>query len=170
MISYLQFDELDDTQRALLLAAEGAMVNAYCPYSTYSVGAALLGDNGHIYTGVNVESAAYEVVHAECAAVASAINSGCRVFTTIAIMVPASDANGDICGPCGSCRQMLYEFAAASGKELQVICANTKRAKIVIANIIDLLPLPFGPADLGTSSSTRTPLKNVVYFGSRQKV
>ena len=96
----------------LLALARRARENAYAPYSGFAVGAALLGADGRIYTGCNVENAAYPVACcAERTALFHAVAEGAREFTAIAV---AGGRVGDkaeaSCPPCGVCRQALAEF------------------------------------------------------------
>ena len=91
----------------LFKLAKDAMENAYAPFSGYQVGAALLGKDGRIYTGVNVENSSYGgTICAERTACVKAVSEGCREFEAIA--VATKDGDGF---PCGICRQFLYEFA-----------------------------------------------------------
>ena len=96
----------------LLALARRARENAYAPYSGFAVGAALLGADGRVYTGCNVENAAYPVACcAERTALFRAVAEGAREFTAIAV---AGGRVGDkaeaSCPPCGVCRQALAEF------------------------------------------------------------
>jgi len=96
----------------LLALARRARENAYAPYSGFAVGAALLGADGRVYTGCNVENAAYPVACcAERTALFHAVAEGAREFTAIAV---AGGRVGDkaeaSCPPCGVCRQALAEF------------------------------------------------------------
>lgn len=109
---------------------------AYAPYSGYRVGAALLGVNGKVYTGCNIESAAFgATLCAERAAIANAFADGCQKFIRAAII---SDKN-EICTPCGTCRQLLYEFS----EHLMVLCCSAD-GKSVEYSIEELLPHGFG--------------------------
>ena len=95
--------------RALEEAARSAANQAYCPYSNFRVGAALLADDGRIITGCNIENASFgATLCAERVVLAAALASGIRRFTALAIaaglQTPAL--------PCGICRQMLSEFVA----------------------------------------------------------
>jgi cytidine deaminase len=101
----------------LVLAAQAVRAHSYSPYSKYAVGAALRGTSGKIYSGVNVENAAYPLtICAERAAIFSAVSQGERSFTAIAVVT----ANGGT--PCGACRQVLAEFHVPT-----VIVADTHR-------------------------------------------
>ncbi len=103
----------------LIEAAKKARENAYAPYSNYKVGAALLAEDGRIFTGCNVENAAFGLTMcAERNAVGNAVQNGVQRFVAIAIVTddepPAT--------PCGACRQVLAEFR----QNLHVITANLK--------------------------------------------
>ena len=101
----------------LVLAAQAVRAHSYSPYSKYAVGAAARGTSGKIYTGVNVENAAYPLaICAERAAIFSAVSQGERSFTALAVVT----ANGGT--PCGACRQVLAEFRVPT-----VIVADTHR-------------------------------------------
>ena len=98
----------DTTLQQLKEAATAIRERAYCPYSEFAVGAALLDDQGTIHVGVNVENAAYPVgVCAERNALFSAVTRGSHTFVALALMTPASEPTA----PCGMCRQALSEFA-----------------------------------------------------------
>ena len=127
------------TDERLLELARQARKNAYVPYSGYAVGAALLGEDGTVYTGCNVENAAYgNTLCAERTALCKAVSEGARRFTAIAI---ASEGSAPY--PCGACRQSLYEFAP----ELRVLV--TWDGNVREASLRDLLPEGFGPSSLG---------------------
>ena len=123
----------------LVRRALAARANSYAPYSHYSVGAALLGESGEIYEGVNVENAAYpDGMCAERTAVFRAVASGERSFPAIAV---ATENGGS---PCGSCRQVLSEF----GLSTMVVIANGAGRILRRSTLAELLPDSFGPADL----------------------
>lgn len=112
---------------------------AYAPYSKYKVGAALLAASGRIYSGVNVENAAFpDSICAERTAIFKAVTEGEREFTAIAVVT----TNGGT--PCGSCRQVLSEF----GLDIQVIIANEKGVIVQETDVKGLLPGAFQPHDL----------------------
>ena len=144
-------DQLDLIQLELLHSAAEVMEKAYNPYSHFYVGAALLSKEGEIITGANVENAAYgSTICAERAAILKANSLGVRSFDKIAIIGRGEDFDTtEVTAPCGSCRQMLYESAQISETDLEFIMSTTKGDKIVIATIQELLPLGFGPKDLG---------------------
>ena len=102
--------------------AKLAMKNAYAPYSKFQVGAALLGADGKVYTGCNIENAAYSpTMCAERVAIGKAVSSGCREFVALAV---CGGENGEIrgfCPPCGVCRQVLSEFC---GEDFPVYLTN----------------------------------------------
>ena len=95
-------------EKRLIELALKARENAYCPYSGFAVGAALLCQDGTIYTGCNIESAAFgATLCAERSAIANAFSHGCRSFVRGAVIADSDD----YCTPCGICRQLLYEFS-----------------------------------------------------------
>lgn len=123
---------MTENEKRLLDAAAEAKAQAYAPYSRYRVGAALLGEDGVIYTGVNVENACYGAsICAERAAAVQAIGAGCRSFSAIAI-----SAEGAPPVPCGICRQFLAEFSP----EMEVIVDGAEPLRCRLA---DLLPHHF---------------------------
>jgi cytidine deaminase len=127
------------TREKLIKAATKVRKFAYAPYSHYAVGAALLGKSGKVYTGVNVESAAYPTsICAERTAVFKAISEGERSFKAIAIVTENAGS------PCGSCRQVMAEF----GLDLVVIQADLAGKVKLETTLRELLPGAFTPADL----------------------
>ncbi|KAH7642232.1 cytidine deaminase-like protein [Dermatophagoides farinae] len=126
----------------LIQIARNSLVYSYCPYSHFPVACALLCHDDTIYTGCNVENAAYfGSICAERTAIVKAVSSGHRKFRAIAI---TSNLMNDICAPCGNCRQFMVEF----GKDLIVILANHNNDEYKQYTINDLLPHSFGPENL----------------------
>jgi cytidine deaminase len=129
------------TDEELVAAAQQAREYAYAPYSRFQVGAALLGASGRVFTGCNVENAAYPLCTcAERTAAVKAISEGEQQFTAIAVVT----ATGAM--PCGACRQILREFGG-SGGTLRVIVADTS-GHWQTFTIDELLPEGFGPNQL----------------------
>ena len=133
-------------EKRLIELALKARENAYCPYSGFAVGAALLCQDGTIYTGCNIESSAYTpTVCAERTAFFKAVSEGKREFVCIAVAGGRKDADLlPITTPCGVCRQALFEFG---GPSLTVIMAKSEDDYIV-TTLGELLPYGFGPANL----------------------
>ena len=132
------------TDKELLLKAIEAREMAYAPYSDHKVGAALVGKSGKVYTGCNVENAAYTPTNcAERTAIFKAVSEGEREFTAIAVVGGLGDKLSDVCAPCGVCRQVLAEFCDG---DLHVVMGTP--GKIVVSTLADLLPLSFGKSDL----------------------
>jgi cytidine deaminase len=144
-------NSLSPDQFTLLEAAANAMETAYNPYSKFSVGAALMTPEKKIAAASNVENAAYgSVICAERMALGKGNAEGRRIYTSIAIIARGEVFDTkEVTGPCGSCRQMIYEARQLSGNDIEIILSTTKRDKIVITSIDELLPLPFGPLDVG---------------------
>ena len=132
--------------QALIREAFAAQKFAYVPYSHFHVGAALRGKNGQVFRGCNIENASYTPTNcAERTALFKAVSEGVREFDAIAIVgSKVGETNTLVTGPCGVCRQALYEFG---GPELTVIMARSEDDYIV-ATLGDLLPYGFGPANL----------------------
>ncbi len=105
------------TDKELFEAALAAAENAYVPYSGFHVGAALLAEDGRVFTGCNVENSSYGAcICAERTAVAKAVSEGCRKFKTIAVC-----GNGGRAMPCGICRQVLAEF----GSDIRIVTGDS---------------------------------------------
>lgn len=95
----------------MISLAKEAMEQAYAPYSGYKVGAALLCEDGSIYTGCNVENASFGLTNcAERTAIFKAVSEGRKQFTAIAICGGKDGVIKEICPPCGACRQVMREF------------------------------------------------------------
>lgn len=129
------------TDQELVELAFTMLDRSYAPYSNFPVGAALEGSDGVVYTGCNVENAAYgSCICAERTALVKAVSEGCRSFHRLAVV----GNSADYCWPCGACRQMLYEFAP----DLEILAAN-KDHQFVKYTLRQLLPCGFGPDTLG---------------------
>ena len=138
---------MDDRDRKeLVRQAFLAQQQAYAPYSEFLVGAALLTEDGKIYQGCNIENASFGLTNcAERTALFKAVSEGVREFDAIAIVgSKAGEKNTLVTGPCGVCRQALYEFG---GPGLTVIMAKSEEDYIV-TTLGKLLPYGFGPANL----------------------
>ena len=131
----------------LIQEAKKAREHAYAPYSHFQVGAALLTKTGKIYTGCNIENAAYTPTNcAERTAFFKAVSEGEREFEAIAIVGGGKDTEAlEFCPPCGVCRQVMMEFCEPS--EFQIILGRSKE-EYKIYTLEELLPLGFGPAQL----------------------
>ncbi|MGE4277611.1 MAG: cytidine deaminase [Lawsonibacter sp.] len=125
------------TDRELVNQAFAMRKFSYVPYSKFAVGAALLCADGTVFTGCNVENAAYgSTICAERTALLKAVSEGHRTdWTAIAI----AGEGEDYCWPCGSCRQMLYEFSP----NLRILVARRDGAFQTVC-LSDLLPHGFG--------------------------
>ena len=129
----------DEERHFLIDLANEARRRAYAPYSNYPVGAALRTKSGKMFTGVNVENAAYPTgMCAERTAVFKAVSEGEREFEVIAVV---TDNGGS---PCGACRQVLAEF----GLDTLVLIANGKGELLQETTVKELLPGAFTPEHL----------------------
>jgi len=133
--------------KELLNLAIRARLSAYMPYSHFAVGAALLSDDGAVYTGSNIENAAYSpTVCAERVAFFKAVSDGKRGFTAIAIVGGKEDAPPDaLVAPCGVCRQVMQEFCG--NKPFDIILGGSPE-QIRVYKLSDILPLGFDPDSL----------------------
>lgn len=133
------------TDEELCAMAVKAMDNAYVPYSGYKVGAALLTQSGKIFTGCNIENAAYSPsVCAERTALFKAVSEGERDFVKIAV---AGGKNGKIASefpPCGVCRQVIAEFCSPEFEILVVKAEN----EYGVYTLKQLLPNAFTPENI----------------------
>lgn len=134
------------TDAVLIRAALAARRFAYTPYSHFQVGAALLAANGAVYTGCNIENAGYTPTNcAERTALFKAVSEGVTEFTDLAVVGSREGTvNTLVTGPCGVCRQALYEFCGAG---LRVLLAKSE-TDYIETTLGDLLPYGFGPANL----------------------
>lgn len=126
---------------ALFAVAQPIQARAYAPYSHFKVGAALLADDGAVYSGCNVENASYPVgVCAEAGAISAMIAGGGRAIRALLVL-----GDGDaLVTPCGGCRQRIREFAAPE-TPIAIAGPNGIRARFSLA---ELLPASFGPDNL----------------------
>jgi cytidine deaminase len=142
------------TDEQLLAAAREAALKAYAPYSRFSVGCAIESVDGAVVTGVNVENACYRLgVCAEQSALSAAqLTFGLHNVARIA--VAGGDGSGDslaggqVCTPCGGCRQAIYEASCLSGRDIEIICSNGAGSAVERHIISTLIPHGFGPANL----------------------
>lgn len=132
----------NEWREKLINQAKEAYHKAYAPYSNYSVGAAVLTDDGEIFDGINVENAVYPLsICAERVAIFKAVSAGKKSFKAIAVVTK----NGGT--PCGSCRQVMAEF----GLDTEIYIANEAGELILTKTVSDLLPYAFGEGDLSES-------------------
>lgn len=130
----------------LISAAMAQLERAYAPYSHFKVGAALLTEGGRIYTGCNIENAAYTPTNCgERTAFFKAVSEGERSFRAICIVGGMDGVPTDYTAPCGVCRQVMMEFC--SPEEFEVILARGAE-DYQIYKLKDLLPCGFGPGNL----------------------
>lgn len=128
--------------RELIAKAREAKGFSYSPYSGFRVGAALLGKNGKVYQGCNIENAAYTPTNcAERTAVFNAVSQGVREFEAIAVV-----GDGEDClAPCGVCRQVLMEFVNPSEFYVLMAGSGEQYKKMTLE---ELFPAAFSPANL----------------------
>jgi cytidine deaminase len=131
----------EDTLAVLFAAAKAAHANAYAPYSRFNVGAAIRASSGAIYSGCNVENAAYpQGACAEAGAIAAMALAGERRIVEV-VVVGDGEA---LCTPCGGCRQRIREFADA---QIPIHIAGPEGVRATFT-LEELLPHSFGPGHL----------------------
>ena len=135
-----------EEKQELIRMALAARERAYAPYSDFMVGAALRAEDGRIFTGCNVENAAFTPTScAERTALFKAVAEGVTAFTDIAVVGSRrGEVNRQITSPCGVCRQALFEFG---GPELNVIMAKSPD-DFIERSMDELLPFGFGPSNV----------------------
>ena len=135
-----------EEKQELIRLAQQARTRAVAPYSRFTVGAALRSVDGQVFTGCNIENAAFTPTNcAERTALFKAVSEGITKFTDIAVVgARIGEVNELVTGPCGVCRQALYEFC---GPSLNVIMAKTPD-DFIERTLGELLPFGFGPANI----------------------
>ena len=132
------------TDIELMKLAEEARMLAYAPYSNFLVGAALLTASGKVYTGCNIENAAFSPTNcAERTAFFKAVSEGEREFVAIAVVGGKRGSEPSFCSPCGVCRQVMAEFC---GGDFRVILGNSEKVESYV--LADIFPLAFGAEKL----------------------
>ena len=136
----------EDINQTLVEAAIEATKFAYVPYSNFKVGAAILADNGKIYTGCNIENASYSPTNcAERTAIFKAVSEGVTKFKKIAVVGGPNGNLENYCPPCGVCRQVISEFA---DEEFELILGTSKNKYEVYNFFEEVLPLSFTAKEL----------------------
>lgn len=135
-----------DMINQLIDTAISQLKYSYTPYSNFKVGAALLGKNGRIYAGCNIENAGYTATNcAERTAFFKAVSEGVREFQAICIVGGKEGILTEYTAPCGVCRQVMMEFCDPD--TFQIILAVDKE-HYQVYTLKELLPLGFGPSNL----------------------
>ncbi len=133
------------TDKELITLAKKAAENAYVPYSHYTVGAALLTENGKVYTGCNIENAAYGPTNcAERTAFFKAVSEGERKFSKIAVVGGKDFDFKDFFSPCGVCRQVMREFC----EDAFIILLGKNDEEYESITLSELLPLSFSKSNI----------------------
>lgn len=135
-----------ETAKKLIKAAMEQLPKAYAPYSNYRVGAALLAKNGTVYTGCNIENAAYSPSNcAERTAFFKAVSEEVREFDAICIVGGQDGILTEYAAPCGVCRQVMMEFC---DPETFCIILAVSEEQYEVFTLSELLPQGFGPGNL----------------------
>ena len=136
----------EDINEVLVKAAIDATKYAYVPYSNFKVGAAILAENGKIYTGCNIENASYSPTNcAERTAIFKAVSEGVTKFKKIAVVGGPNGNLENYCPPCGVCRQVISEFA---DQDFELILGTSENTYAVYNFFEEVLPLSFTAKEL----------------------
>lgn len=131
----------DENLKMLVLKAYEGRKKAYAPYSKFKVGAAVLGEDGKIYTGCNIENASYGATNcAERTAIFKAVSEGNRTIKAIAIV----GVENDYTYPCGICRQVISEFAS---EDVKIVLGKSEN-EYIVKTLDEMLPGAFTKKDL----------------------
>lgn len=147
----IKFTDLNQEEKALLAEAEKALVNAYNPYNSQTrIGAAVRTKTGEIVKGSSMANASSTVnLCAERIAIGNANTQGFRDITALALI--GTDSDGVVENPvmpCGVCRQFMEEVLNINGGNLEIICSNSAKDKIIKTSLSELLPLPYTGASI----------------------
>lgn len=127
---------MDKIITKMIANAHKVLANAYAPYSKFSVAACICTDKGNLYTGVNVENSSYGLTAcAESSAICSMVTAGEQRIDSLVLLA----GTNQLCSPCGSCRQKIYEFATPD--TLIHLCTNDTVLQSI--SITNLLPFAF---------------------------
>lgn len=139
--------------RELIQKALQARKRSYSPYSHFQVGAALLAEDGQVFTGCNIENAAYTPCNcAERTAFFKAVSEGVYGFRAIAVAGGMDTAQTlDFCAPCGVCRQVMMEFCDPESFRILLAKSEDEYREFTLAQ---LLPMGFGPENLNKGAET----------------
>ena len=136
----------EDINEVLVKAAIDATKYAYVPYSNFKVGAAILAENGKIYTGCNIENASYSPTNcAERTSIFKAVSEGVTKFKKIAVVGGPNGNLENYCPPCGVCRQVISEFA---DEDFELILGTSENTYAVYNFFQEVLPLSFTAKEL----------------------
>lgn len=138
------------TRSELIEHALQARLQSYSPYSHFQVGAALLSQDGRLYTGCNIENAGYTPSNcAERTAFFKAVSEGVTEFSAIAVVGGAEGSQTEITAPCGVCRQVMMEFC--DPHTFEIILGKDKDTYEVYT-LEQILPMGFGPKNLNNTN------------------
>ncbi len=142
----INFKKLLPEEKELIIEAEKVLVNAYDPYSQFYVGCAILTKKKNIYRGVNINTCAYGGICAERSAICQMVTTGEYEILKIAIISKSDYFKVKIhSGPCGICRQLIWEFAELTKKDVEILISDTDKKYVLKTSIREIHPLGFGP-------------------------
>jgi cytidine deaminase len=126
-----------DFQQELVKVAQDMMDRAYAPYSKFLVGAAILGADGKVYSGCNVENQSYGLtICAERTAACKLVSEGCQEIRAVAVSTSIGAS------PCGACRQFMSEFVSKENKNFPIFINNRSTGETITTSMQEILPQP----------------------------
>lgn len=145
MTKKTKYSSLSEINKKLIDSAETAMNNAFDIVSDFYVGSAVLTEKDNIYIGCNLNFCAYVGLCAERNAISNAFVNGERKINKIAIICKGETFNvTKLLGPCGICRQVIYEISEYQKKDVEILLVDTKKENVIITSISEMFPLGFG--------------------------
>lgn len=135
----VDFSAVDADTQDLIRKAVEVRQKAYCPYSTFRVGSAILCSDLSVVTGCNVENGAHGSICAERSAIVKAVSEGKKKFLKVVVVADKDKLHDEFVAPCGSCRQFIIEFGAGT----EIILSPPDMSQVLLTNIKEILPLHF---------------------------
>jgi len=146
MKNKIKFVNLDETEKRIFNKLSAIIDNSYNPYSKFYVASAVLAEDNKIFYGVNIETCAYTSICAERVAIGNAVTNGYYKFKSIFILAKSDYFRvKTISGPCGVCRQVIYEFSELIKRDIRILIADSDLKNILVTSVKKLHPISFGP-------------------------
>lgn len=139
---YESLEDVNELDRTLIQRSIDAAQDANAPYSNFRIGAAVLLENGEIFTGNNQENASYPVGICAERTLISYVHANFPHLKKIKLAVSALDTDKNV-SPCGMCRQFLLEYETLQNQKIELIFHNPKAETLIISSVSSLLPLHF---------------------------
>jgi cytidine deaminase len=157
----LGFEDLSESDKALVISARDVAQNAYAPYSGFAVGCAIRTKSGKVVTSANMENASYGVtICAEAGALSAATSLGelsaIQAIAIVGFIYSPIRIATQVVTPCGRCRQLIFEAAELADHDIDVFCCNGDLTQIELYGIFELLPRSFGPNTVNQTGKAKS--------------